>query len=297
MSDEQRAPSPLKTNLLIAVMVVIWSTTWLVVKKGVVDLPPFTSATLRMALAAIIMVVVSATIAKRESGEKPTLKLSLIMGFGNFSVTYGIVYWASTILPSGLIALLWAVYPMMMAITGHFYLDGEKLRPLQWLGFLVSFVGVAILKTDLEEFGEAAPLAALIVLISPLVSCLATAYVKKHGANVSSNLLNRNGLIVSVFPLLAMVLVFERDASIEWTPFAIFSVAYLAIMGTVVTFGIYYYLLRFAAAYKLSLIAFITPAMAMAVGVFLGNETATSRILLGAAFILGGVILVVIRRR
>ena len=297
MSSPAGAPSRLRTNILIVVLCVIWSTTWLVVKKGVVDLPPFTSATLRMALAALVMAGVSAVLAKREGGEKPSIRLSLVMGIGNFSVTYGIVYWASTILPSGLIALLWAIYPMMMAITGHFYLDGEKLRPLQWTGFMISFIGVAVLKTDLEEFGESAPLAASIVLLSPLSSCIATAIVKKHGANVSSNLLNRNGLIVSVFPLLAMTLLFERDATIHWTGFAVFSVAYLAIMGTVVTFGIYYYLLRFAAAHKLSLIAFITPAIAVAIGCLLGNETANLRILLGAAFILSGVVLVVIRRR
>ncbi len=297
MTEPQRSPSALRTNLLIAVMCAIWGTTWLVVKKGVADLPPFSSAALRMALAAIVMAGVAAALAKRESGEKPPLWMSVIMGFGNFAITYGIVYWASTILPSGLIALLWAVYPMMMAITGHYYLDGEKLRPVQWLGFLVGFVGVAVLKTDLDEFGSAAPLAALIVLLSPLAACISTAIIKKHGANVSSNLLNRDGLIVSVFPLLAMALLFERDAPVEWSGFAIFSVAYLAIMGTVVTFGIYYYLLRYAPAYKLSLIAFVTPAIAMGVGTLLGNETATPRILLGAAFILGGVVLVVIRRR
>ncbi len=278
-------------------MCLIWGTTWLVVKKGVEDLPPFTAAAIRMAIAAIAMAGVAAVFAKRESGTRPALWLSAIMGIGNFAVTYGIVYSASRVLPSGVIALLWAVFPMFMAIASHFYLDGEKLRPVQWLGFLVGFIGVAFLEADLDEFGEAAPGMALLVLLSPLAACISTAIVKKHGSKVSSNLLNRDGLLISVIPLFALAAVFERDADIEWTNFAIFSVGYLALMGTVVTFGIYYYLLRYAPAYKLSLIAFITPAIAMAVGTLFGNETATTHIWIGAVLILAGVVLVVTRRR
>ena len=290
-------PSELLTNVLIAVMCAIWGTTWLVVKMGVVDLPPFSSAAMRMGIAAVVMAVVAALLLKSDSGEKPPIWLSIVMGIGNFAVTYGIVYWASQILPSGVIALLWAVFPMMMAITGHFFLDGEKLRPIQWIGFVLGFAGVAVLTTDLSQSGDRATLAALIVLISPLAACVSTAIVKKHGANVNSNLLNRDGLFVSTVILGAMALLFERDAEPVLSNFAIFSVGYLAIMGTVVTFGIYYYLLRYAPAYKLSLIAFITPAIAMGMGTIFGDESATTQIFLGALLILGGVILVVARRR
>lgn len=290
-------PSRLQTNLLITVMCLIWGSTWLVVKKGVEDLPPFTAAALRMGLAGVVMAGVAAMLAKRDSGRKPPFWLSAIMGIGNFAITYGLVYWASKILPSGVVALLWAVFPMMMAIAGHFYLDGEKLRLGQWIGFVVGFIGVAVLKTDLSEFGTAAPMAALLVLLSPLAACVATAVIKKHGADVSSNLLNRDGLFIATIPLLALAVGFERDVEFEWTSFGLFSIGYLAIVGTVVTFGIYYYLLRYAPAYKLSLIAFITPAIAMGMGTTVGNEELTPRILLGAAFILVGVILVVSRRR
>lgn len=310
MSAEPQAaagPSPFRTNLLITLMCLIWGSTWIVVKKGVEDLPPFTAATLRMGLAGVAMAIVAAFLRKRESGRKPPFWLSVTMGLGNFAITYGIVYWASEILPSGVIALLWAVFPMMMAIAGHFYLDGEKLHARQWLGFLVGFAGVFVLKADLQDFKATAestsalaispPMVALIVLLSPLAACIATAVIKKHGSDVSSNLLNRDGLLVSAVPLLAMWLAFERDAEFEWTGFGIFSIGYLALVGTVVTFGIYYYLLRYAPAYKLSLIAFITPAIAMFMGTVFGDEELSNKILGGAACILAGVLLVVLKKR
>lgn len=297
-----RGPSPLKTNVLIGVLCLIWGSTWIVVKKSTDDLPPFTSAGVRMALAALVMALAAFALRNRESGEKPKLWLSTTMGLGNFAITYGIVYWASTILPSGLVALLWAVFPMMMAVAGHFFLEGERLRARQWLGFALGFAGVAVLKGDIDAFTSAdseisSALVALIVLISPLAACIATTVIKQHGANVSSNLLNRDGLIVASIPLLALAFLFERDAQPQWTGFALFSIGYLAIMGTCVTFGIYYWLLRYAPAYKLSLIAYITPAIAMALGTLIGNEPLGPRTLTGAAFILGGVVLVVTKGR
>ena len=298
----ERGPSPLKTNVLIGVLCLIWGSTWIVVKKSTDDLPPFTSAGIRMALASVIMGIVAFALRSRENGEKPKLWLSATMGFGNFALTYGIVYWASSILPSGLVALLWAVFPMMMAVSGHFFLDGEKLRLPQWLGFALGFAGVAVLKGDIDSFTStnsefSATAVALIVLISPLAACIATTVIKKHGAKVSSNLLNRDGLFISAIPLLGLALLFERDAQPQWTGFAFFSIGYLAIMGTCVTFGIYYWLLRYAPAYKLSLIAYITPAIAMALGTLVGNEPLGPRTLTGAAFILGGVVLVVTKGR
>ena len=50
-----------------------------------------------------------------------------VMGVLNFAVCYGIVYWTETILPSGLVCVLWAVFPMMMAFLGHQCLPGERL--------------------------------------------------------------------------------------------------------------------------------------------------------------------------
>ena len=56
------------------------------------------------------------------------------MGVLNIAVSYGIVYWTETVLPSGVTSVLWAVFPLMMAISGHWLLQNERLRPAHWLG-------------------------------------------------------------------------------------------------------------------------------------------------------------------
>jgi len=95
--------------------------------------------------------------------------------------------------------------------------------------------------------------------------------------------------------LLAAALLFERDAPARWTPAAIGSVLYLALAGTALTFGLYFWLLRHTAASRLSLIAYATPAIALAVGNLAGGEPIRATTLAGSALILCGVACVVRR--
>ena len=157
-------------------------------------------------------------------------------------------------------------------------------------GFLFGFLGVGVLfATDIGAIGPDAVPTGLILLLSPAISALGTAVVKRRGAHVSSILLNRNGMFLGALLLCLMAGLFERDQAAEWTPRAIGTIVYLALAGTVVTFTLYFWLMRYAPAYKLSLIAYITPAIAIALGVIVGDEPVTVHTLGGAALILVGV--------
>jgi drug/metabolite transporter (DMT)-like permease len=241
-----------------------------------------------------VMTGVAALGAKREGGAAPRPKLWIALGVCNFAVSYGIVYRTETVLPSGLVALLWGVFPMLMAASGHWFLSGERLGVRQWLGMLLGFVGLVVLfATDVRALGPEALPAALILFASPVVSTVGNTIVKREGAGTSSLVLNRNGMLLGAVLLSAAALALERDVEVRLTPAAIASVLYLAIPGTVVTFGLYFWLLRYVDAHKLSLIAYVTPAIALALGSTLGDEPFTATIAAGAALILAGVVLVV----
>lgn len=291
-----RGPSERAIRLWMGLLCLIWGSTWLVIRGGLRDLPPFTSAGVRFLVAFLVMLALAPRLARREGGRRPGLGLTLAMGTLNFGVSYGIVYWSETILPSGLVSVLWSVFPLMMAVSGHFTLPNERLHPKQWGGFVFAFLGVLLLfATDIRALGPAAIPAGLVLLLSPAVSTVGTTLVKKYGEGVSSVLLNRNGMLVGAVMLLACAGLMESGADVHWTARAIASVAYLAVFGTVVTFGIYFWLMRFAPAYQLSLIAFIIPAIALTLGAAVGGEPVgtntiggTAAILVGVAFVLGG---------
>lgn len=281
-------------DLLIALLCLIWGSTWIVIKFGLADLPPFTSAGVRFALAALVMTVASALLGGREGGVRPPRWLSLALGVLSFGVSYAVVYWSETRLPSGLVSVLWSVFPILMAVSGHWFLPGESLRAGQWLGFVIGFAGVGLLFfTDLKHFGAGAIPAALILLLSPLAATVGTTLVKRHGAGVSSLALNRDAMWIGASLLCIAAFTTERDVPLHWTGPAIFGVVYLAIVGTAVAFGLYFWLLRHRPANHLSLISYVTPAIALLLGALLGETPITRYTLAGSFLILVGVALAV----
>lgn len=287
-------PSRRTAALVLALLCLLWGSTWLVIKFGLRDLPPFTSAAVRFALAGLVMAGLTPLLRARESGAAPPTWLWIVLGSLNFALSYGIVYRTEAHLPSGLTAVLWGVYPMMMAGIGHVWLPGERLRALQAWGFLVGFLGLTLLyAVDVSELGPGSLGAALVLLVSPFVSAVGTALIKRHGAGTSSLLLNRNAMLLGALLLALAARALESDVEAHWTPAAIASVVYLAVCGTVVTFGLYFWLLRTMDANRMGLIAYVTPAVALLLGTTLGDEPLTASMIAGAGLVLCGVLLVV----
>jgi drug/metabolite transporter (DMT)-like permease len=283
---------------LVALLCVIWGSTWIVIQSGLRDLPPFTAGAARFVVAAFVMTAIAPGLAKKEGGTRPPILLSVTVGLLNFAASYGIVYWSETRIPSGLTSVLWSVYPLMMGLSGWLFLKTERLRALQVVGLVLGFAGVALLfATDLRNVSTQAVVAGLVLLGSPLVACIGTTIAKKQGGIVSSALMNRNAMWIGAVALVAVALVFERDATPRWSAAAIGSVAYLAIAGTVLTFGVYFWLLRTVAAYRLAMISYITPAIALTLGTLVGKEPLTGWTIAGSLTILCGVALVVMRTR
>ena len=294
-AERAQVPSRAVIALGTAAMCLIWGSTWIVIKAGLEHMPPFKGASIRFFVAYGVMVLVAPGLALREGGRRPSLRLSLQAGVCTFGVPYALVYWAETQLPSGLTSLLWATFPMMMAFAGHFYLR-ERLAARQWLGFVLGFAGVACLfLTDLRELGPGAVPAGAILLLSPAVSTVGTSYIKRHGAGTSSVLLNRDGMLIGALVLTGAALLTERGQPVQWTAGALLSIAYLSLVGTVMAFGLYFWVMRYASATRLGLVAYVVPAIALTLGVVLADEPFGPYTAAGMGLILVGVLLV--RRR
>jgi drug/metabolite transporter (DMT)-like permease len=297
-SEDPAQPLPplssTRTGLLVALLCLLWGSTWIVIQGGLEDLPPFLSAGVRFAIAGSVMAALASRWAAREGGSAPPWRLVLALGTLNFGASYGIVYRTETLLPSGLTSLLWAVFPMLTALLSLWMLPGERLRPVQWLGLGIGLAGtIVLLGLDVRSLGAEALGFALVMLLSPLASAFGNLYVKLHGAGVSSLLLNRNAMFVGAAWLLGAALATEDLAGARWSLRAVGSVLYLSLFGTVVTFGVYYWLLRRTSAHTLALIAYVTPAIALFLGTAVGREPLRRTMLIGTGLILGGVALVV----
>jgi drug/metabolite transporter (DMT)-like permease len=129
----------------------------------------------------------------------------------------------------------------------------------------------------------------LLVLLAPLSVTFSTLLVKHRASGCSSLLLNRDGMFVGAGLLAACAWVFEDPLQVTWTPTALASVLYLALVGTVFTFGTYMWLLRYVPAYRMSLTSFVIPVVALLFGAAVGGEPLGARTLLGTGLVLAGV--------
>jgi drug/metabolite transporter (DMT)-like permease len=282
--------------LLLALISLVWGSTWLVIRVGIRDVPPLTGAGIRFVLAGAVMSLLAPAIARREGGGRPPLSAVLLHAGCQFCANYALVYWAETVLPSGLVSVLWSAYPLMLALLGHFVTGSERLVGRKWLGLVVSFCGIVLLfATDLAAVGPGAVGMGFAVLLAPAAVAISTTYLKRHAAGSSSVILNRDAMLLGGVALLIMALVLERDRDFSVTPAAVGSILYLALLGTVLTFGVYLWLLRTVPAYRMSLTSYATPVIALLVGAAFGGEPLGPSTLAGTALVLAGVGLTLLR--
>lgn len=287
-----RAPSALVAYGLLGLICLAWGSTWLVIKWGLHDLPPLTSAALRFLLAGSVMAAIAPWLVPREGGRRPPPSVVVAQGVCQFTLNYALVYYAETVLPSGLVSVLWAVYPLMVALGGHFFTKVERLEARQWFGGVLAFSGVALLFiTDVSSISRDAIAWALLVLLAPAAVAASTLLIKQRAADASSILINRDSMLIGGALLFALALAFERDAPRSFSPAALGSIAYLALVGSVLTFGVYMWLLRRLSAYSLSLTSFVVPVLALSFGALAGGEALTLTSLCGTALVLSGVAL------
>jgi len=277
---------------LIGLLCLIWGSTWWAIRLCLLDQPPLTSAALRFLLAGTVMVVVARGLRAVDRAPAPPPWLWLATGACNFAGSYGVLYVAEQTVPSGVAAVLWAIFPLLMATSGVLFL-GERLRPAQVLGFLVAFAGIVVVfAADLDA---TAVQAGLLLLASPVISAVGTTLVKRFGASSSSVVLNRNGMLFGAVLLTAAAFATEDVTAIAWSWRGVLATVWLALLGTAVTFGAYFWLLQGGPGSRLSLVSYVTPVLAVLLGALVGDGTFSSALAAGTLLVVAGIALVVRR--
>ncbi|HEX5720233.1 MAG TPA: EamA family transporter [Thermoanaerobaculia bacterium] len=282
---------PLLTYAALAALVLIWGSTWAAIRVSLEGIPPLTGVVLRFTLACLVLLALAPVFRVRLGATSIERRLWWVNAVLTFTVSYGLVYWAEQWVPSGLAAVIFATFPLFVAVLAHFFLPGERLRTASFLGVLTGFVGVAVLYSeDLGALvGPQAGFAAKVMLIAPVVSAMANVAVKRWGAGVHP--FSISGVSMGLGALLVVPLAWsmERGREITFGARPVLAVVYLAVIGSAVAFTVYYWLLRRLPATRLSLINYATPVVAVLIGTLGLGEPFTLRILIGTGLVVVGV--------
>lgn len=282
----------------IVAVSVIWGSTWLAIKIGLGAMPPFLSAGMRFAIAAGILSALAWAGGIPPPREARTHAGLLALGFLNFVVNYGVVYWGEQYVSSGLTAVLFATYPLFVLLIAHFSIGAERITARKLAGVALGFAGVGVIfRSDLAVDDPRATLAVAVILVSPVASALTSVGIKKWGHDLHPYTLTALPMAYGAVVLTAIGLAVESPRAIEWSAAAIGSLIYLALFGSVIAFVVYYRLLKVVPVSLLALVSYAFPIVAVALGWLILDEALSGSTLAGAAMVLIGIALATWRRR
>lgn len=289
---------PVVLGAMIALLCLIWGSTWLAIKVGLEGMPPFFGAGLRFMGASAILFAL-ARIRRVRARWSPRLHVALLaLGVCNHSVAYGAVYWGEQYLAAGLTAVLFAIYPLLVALLAARALSDEPLSIRKVAGILVGFAGVGVIFLDDVSLSHPrAPIAAAVVLLSPLAGAVSSVGIKKFGAQIHPYTLSTLPMLYGGVTLLGLSAWTEDWDHVRWSASVVAALLYLTVFGSVLAFVTYYTLLRRVAVSRLALISYMFPVVALLLDVLFVGERFGPRGWLGSGLVLAGVMLAGIRRR
>jgi drug/metabolite transporter (DMT)-like permease len=277
----------------------IWGSTWLAIKLGLRDLPPITFAGIRFALAALLLGGIITLRKFRLPTAAEEWRLLAFTGLLSITVNYALVFWGEQHISSGLAALLSATVPLFGLPLAHRYLTSEPLTWQKMGGVLLGLVGMGIVFSG--ELGTGGPLALWAsagIVVAALATAQAGVLVKARGTHLEPSVLAGVQMAGGCIPLLVGGVIVEGNPlNFHWTPLAIASLGYLTVLGSVVAFLMYYWLIRHTAVSSVLMIPLVTPLVAVLFGVLFGGETVGWQTALGGSAILGGVTLAVVVKK
>jgi drug/metabolite transporter (DMT)-like permease len=288
----------MKARLVWLLLCGIWGSTWLFIKLGLEALPPITFAGIRFVISCFILFVLIRARNIPLPGKSNDWLLLLVTGVMSFTLNYGLVFWGEQYISSGLAALLQATLPAFGLVFAHIHLPGERMTWVKTIGVVLGVFGVAVVfSNQLAIAGEKALAGCVALVLSALFAAYSNVLVKAYGKNLDPAILAGGQMFFGLIPLMVIGILLEGNPfSLRWTPLALLSLLYLAVVGSVIAFLLYYWLVHNMDVTKSMMIALVTPVVAVVLGMVVLGEELSWRTIVGGLMIMAGLGLIVMRK-
>jgi drug/metabolite transporter (DMT)-like permease len=285
-----------KTLLAFAIIYFVWGSTFLAIRVGVHEVPPFLFAAMRFLAAGGVLA--GWMLAKGEripSGRQwgSVLLIAVLI----FVLDYGLLFWAEQRVPSGVAAVMMAMIPVFMALSEIVFLGTQRLTVRLAFALLVGIGGVAVLMSHSLNLGGAAidttgAVALIIGSLSWSVASVLTRVLPLPESKVMSSgaQMLTGGLLLAV--VAAALGEFRRFHPASVSRGAWFALLYLIVAGSIIGFTAYVWLIHHESPTKVGTYAYVNPVVAVLLGYFVGGEALGLRTILGTAFVLISVVVI-----
>jgi drug/metabolite transporter (DMT)-like permease len=285
-----------KTLLAFAIIYFVWGSTFLFIRIGVREVPPFLFAAMRFLAAGLALYAWTIARGERSPSGREWASASAIAVLA-FVFDYGLLFWAEQRVPSGLAAVMLATIPVFMALSEIIFLRTQKLTLRLATALGIGIAGVAVLVSRSLHLGgapidRAGAVALIIASISWALASALTRILPLPSSKVMSS--GAQMLAGGIFLALTAAALGEFR---NFHPSAVsrgvwFALAYLIVAGSIVAFTAYVWRIHHESPTKGGTYAYVNPVVAVLVGYFFGGEELGMRTIVGTAFVLISVVVI-----
>jgi drug/metabolite transporter (DMT)-like permease len=300
------AAAPIAIALAMLAIYIIWGTTYLAIRVVVVPaagvpIPPFAMVAIRFAFAGLAMLALVAIFARDalRSLTRAQIRDQAIVGLALNVGGLGVTSFGEQTIPSGITALLIALLPIWVAVIGR-VIYKDRIAPLSILGIAVGIVGVVILISP--DAGDAGldPLGLACILFSPLSWGGGSIWSQRRAATpADSRVAVAIQMLAGSVGGAVIATILGEWGSVQFGALGsdvIFALAYLVVVGSLIAYNIYTWLLRVAPFGLVSTYAYVNPVVAVLAGSFILSEPISAQLIAGGAVVVAGVAIMVTAR-
>ncbi|MGA7300087.1 MAG: EamA family transporter [Candidatus Sulfotelmatobacter sp.] len=294
--DTELRPSRWKILLAFAIIYLVWGSTFLAIRIGVREVPPFLLAGIRFFIAGIVLYAWM----RAKGTPSPTRREWTAISFLAvliFVFDYGLIFWAEKRVASGVTAVMMATIPVFMAIAEICFLRTQQLSMRLTLGLAVGIGGVLVLVGPLSTAGEKAiDTSGAVALIVAAISWTAATILTRKFSLPESKVMSSGAqmLVGGVLLILTSAVLREFNGfDVHAVTFgAWLALLYLIVAGSIVAFTAYVWLIHHESPTKVGTYAYVNPVIAVLLGYALAGESLSVRTIAGTLLILISVVVI-----
>jgi drug/metabolite transporter (DMT)-like permease len=294
--QSKTASHTFKTVLAFAIIYLVWGSTYLAIRIGVREGPPFLLAAMRFTIAGLALYCWMIARGERSPSGRQWMG-SFLLAVLIFVLDYGLLFWAEQRVPSGIAAVMMATIPVFMALSEIVLLGTQRFTLRLAMALLIGTSGAAVLMSRSLALGGA-PIdtaGAVVLIIASLSWSVASALTRKLPLP-ASKVMSSGAQMLAGGILLALTSwalgEFQGFQPSAVSRQAWLSLIYLIVAGSIVAFTAYVWLIHHESPTKVGTYAYVNPVVAIILGYLLGGESLGMRTILGTLFVLISVVVI-----
>jgi drug/metabolite transporter (DMT)-like permease len=275
-----------KAYLAVVYICIVWGTTYLAIRVGVMHYPAFLFAGVRQALAGLILIPAALMFRREKDLSAKNILRQMLVGFLMLTIGNGGVTWGEKYIPSGIAALICSTMPIFAVMFNLASSKKERFNLLIGVGMLLGFCGVGLIfRQNIADITKPTYLGGIFTVILATCGWALGSIVNKQDAAPVNPFFNSGLQLLfgGLFMLLLSPIVDDYAGFVLWNTSGVISLVYLVIFGSTLAYAAYMYALSVLPVGLATIYAYVNPLIAVLAGYMFLEEALN--IYTGLAFV------------